>query len=132
PGPARCDGPGRRGKRRRGHVVAARRRARGPLRTPARHRDGAGEGGMGASLVVSIHDVAPSPAFAARAWVGELDRRHVPATLLVVPGPWEGPPLRLDRNPASWLHERGGRGEEVAPNGWPHPAGPGAPPCRPG
>jgi hypothetical protein len=34
---------------------------------------------MRPSLVVSIHDVAPSTACAARAWVEELDRRHVPA-----------------------------------------------------
>ena len=85
---------------------------------------------MRASLVVSIHDVAPSTAFAARAWVGELDRRHVPATLLVVPGPWEGPPLRLDRNLVSWLHERCERGDEIAQHGWTHRAVPGAPAWR--
>jgi uncharacterized protein len=77
---------------------------------------------MRPSLVVSIHDVAPSTACAARAWVEELDRRHVAATLLVVPGPWEGPPLRLDRDLVAWLHERRHRGDEIAQHGWTHRA----------
>ena len=77
---------------------------------------------MRPSLVVSIHDVAPSTAWASRAWVDELDRRHVPATLLVVPGPWEGPPLRLDRDLVAWLHERRQRGDEIAQHGWTHRA----------
>jgi predicted deacetylase len=77
---------------------------------------------MRPSLVVSIHDVAPSTAWTARAWVDELDRRHVPATLLVVPGPWEGPPLRLDGDLLAWLHERRGRGDEIAQHGWTHRA----------
>ena len=72
---------------------------------------------MRPSLVVSIHDVAPSTAWAARAWVDELDRRHVPATLLVVPGPWEGPPLRVDRDLVAWLHERRQHGDEIAQHG---------------
>jgi uncharacterized protein len=85
---------------------------------------------MRPSLVVSIHDVAPSTAHAARAWVDELDRRHVPVTLLVVPGPWEGPPLRVDRDLVAWLHERRRRGDEVAQHGWTHRAVAGAPAWR--
>ncbi len=85
---------------------------------------------MRPSLVVSIHDVAPSTAWAARAWMDELDRRHVPATLLVVPGPWEGPPLRLDRDLVAWLHERRQRGDEIAQHGWTHRAVAGAPTWR--
>jgi uncharacterized protein len=85
---------------------------------------------MRPSLVVSIHDVAPSTAWAARAWVDELERRHVPATLLVVPGPWEGPPLRLDRDLVAWLHERRERGDEIAQHGWTHRAVVGAPAWR--
>jgi uncharacterized protein len=85
---------------------------------------------MRPSLVVSIHDVAPSTAWAARAWVDELERRHVPGTLLVVPGPWEGPPLRVDRDLVAWLHERRERGDEIAQHGWTHRAVPGAPAWR--
>ena len=85
---------------------------------------------MRPSLVVSIHDVAPSTAWAARAWVAELDRRHVPATLLVVPGPWEGPPLRVDRELVAWLHERRAHGDEIAQHGWTHRRVAGAPAWR--
>ena len=85
---------------------------------------------MKPSLVVSIHDVAPSTACAARAWVDQLDRRHVPATLLVVPGPWEGPPLRLDRELVAWLHERRASGDEIAQHGWTHRRVAGAPAWR--
>jgi uncharacterized protein len=85
---------------------------------------------MRPSLVVSIHDVAPSTAHATRAWVSELDRRHVPVTLLVVPGPWEGPPLRVDRDLVAWLHERRAHGDEIAQHGWTHRRVPGAPAWR--
>src|SRR5262249_9657694 len=82
-----CDGSRRPGKRRRAHVVAARRRAPGPLRTPARHRDAAGAGGMRAPLVGSIPGVAPSAPFAAPPWVGQLGRPPASAPLLVRAGP---------------------------------------------
>ena len=107
------------GKRRGTNLAPARRRAPAPLRTSPRDRHPPGPRGMRPSLVVSIHDVAPSTAWAARAWMDELDRRHVPATLLVVPGPWEGPPLRLDRDLVAWLHERRQRGDEIAEPGGP-------------
>jgi predicted deacetylase len=82
------------------------------------------------SLVVSIHDVAPSTAHAVRTWVGELDRRNVPATLLVVPGPWEGPPLRVDRELVAWLRGRAAVGDEIAQHGWAHRRVSGAPAWR--
>ena len=85
---------------------------------------------MRPSLIVSIHDVAPSTACAARAWIDELERRHVPATLLVVPGPWEGPPLRVDRELVAWLHQRRARGDEIAQHGWTHRRVAGAPAWR--
>ena len=85
---------------------------------------------MRPSLVVSIHDVAPSTAHAVRTWVGELDRRHVPVTLLVVPGPWEGPPLRVDRELVEWLRGRAASGDEIAQHGWTHRRVAGAPAWR--
>jgi predicted deacetylase len=83
-------------------------------------------------LVVSIHDVAPSTAAASRRWADQLAARGVPATLLVIPGPWEGPPLRDDEELVAWLHERVGQGDEVAQHGWTHRRAPGAPTWRRG
>ncbi len=76
----------------------------------------------GASLIVSIHDVAPSTAWATRFWVEQLDRRDVPCTLLAVAGPWEGPSLRFDTELVSWLQDRQAGRDEVAQHGWTHRA----------
>ncbi len=75
------------------------------------------------SLVVSVHDVAPSTSWAARWWAGQLESRGVPATYLVVPGPWEGPTFRADRELAAWLRDRAAAGDEIAQHGWTHRAG---------
>ncbi len=48
----------------------------------------------------------------------------------MVPGPWEGPPLRLDRDLVAWLHERRERGDEIAQHGWTHRGVAGAPTWR--
>ena len=80
---------------------------------------------MSAALVVSIHDVAPSTAAATRTWSRHLQGRGVPATLLVIPGPWEGPPLRNDDELVSWLRTRERGGDEVAQHGWTHRRAPG-------
>lgn len=85
---------------------------------------------MTPSLIVSVHDVAPSTSWATRYWSGELDRRDVPATFLVVPGPWEGPSFRFDRELVAWLHERAVRGDEIAQHGWTHRRGNGGAPWR--
>jgi len=85
---------------------------------------------MRPSLIVSVHDVAPSTAWATRYWSGELDRRGVPATFLVVPGPWEGPSFRFDRDLVAWLHERATSGDEIAQHGWTHRQGSGGTPWR--
>jgi predicted deacetylase len=77
---------------------------------------------VNASLLVSIHDVAPSTAWAAREWAAKLDRRGVPTSLLVVPGPWEGTPLLHDRSLVRWLRGRVTRGDEVLLHGWTHRA----------
>jgi uncharacterized protein len=44
-------------------------------------------------LVVGVHDVAPATAAETRRWCADLDRRGVPASLLVVAGPWREPVL---------------------------------------
>ena len=81
-------------------------------------------------LIVSVHDVAPSTAWATRYWSTELQRRGVPATFLVVPGPWEGPSFRFDAELVQWLHGRVEHGDEVAQHGWTHRQGPGGAPWR--
>lgn len=83
-------------------------------------------------LVVSVHGVAPATLAGARAWCAELDRRGVPASLLVVPGPWHGTPLPEDGATVVWLRDRVFAGDEVLLHGWAHRAGPLGPAWRRG
>jgi predicted deacetylase len=81
-------------------------------------------------LVVSVHDVAPATVAAARAWCADLDRRGVRLSLLVVPGPWSGPPLAAHAGTVGWLRDRVAAGDEAVLHGWAHRAGPGGPGWR--
>lgn len=81
-------------------------------------------------LVVSVHDVHPSTALASRAWVDDLERLGIPASLLVVPGPWRGATLLHNRSLTTWLHERVDRGHELVQHGWRHEGVPGGPVWR--
>lgn len=77
-------------------------------------------------LVVSVHDVSPATARAARSWAAMLDRLGIPLSLLVVPGPWRGATLGEDgpvqRDLAAWLRSRREAGDEVSLHGWCHRA----------
>lgn len=73
-------------------------------------------------LVVSVHDVAPATAQASAQWVADLDARCIPASLLVVPGPWRGATLEGDGAFGAWLHACRFRGHEVCLHGWEHVA----------
>ncbi len=74
-------------------------------------------------LLVSVHDVAASTLEASRHWVRELDSRGVPATLLVVAGPWNGTGLAASgREVGAFLRKRVRCGDEVALHGWTHRA----------
>jgi predicted deacetylase len=77
-------------------------------------------------LVVSIHDVAPATAPQTRRWLADLDRRGLPAVLLVVPGPWRGLPLGEAPEFAAELRRAAESGHELALHGWSHTAQPGA------
>ena len=79
-----------------------------------------------ARFVVSVHDVSPATAPESRRWVEELDERGVPASLLVVPGPWRDHTLAADPGFARWLRSCVARGHEVCLHGWDHTAPPGA------
>jgi uncharacterized protein len=85
----------------------------------------------GFPFVVSVHDVAPATAAATRRWVSDLDARSVPATLLVIPGPYgDGPGLRDDPGLVAYLHNAVGRGHELALHGFRHAGVPGGPQWR--
>lgn len=81
-------------------------------------------------LVVSVHDVAPGTAEACRDWCATLDLLSVPASLLVVAGPWRGGALADDPGLAAWLQQRCAGGDEVVQHGWTHVAPPGGPAWR--
>jgi predicted deacetylase len=71
-------------------------------------------------LVVSIHDVAPATFTETLHWSADLDRRCVPCTLLVVPGPWKAPTFDPTCALACWLRHRAQKGDEIAQHGWVH------------
>jgi predicted deacetylase len=77
---------------------------------------------MTPSMIVSLHDVAASTAEESRTWLAHLDERGVPATLLVVPGPWQGRALHRDEMLIADLHAAAGRGHEIALHGYEHTA----------
>jgi uncharacterized protein len=81
-------------------------------------------------LVVSVHDVSPATASESRRWVDDLDDRGIPASLLVVPGPWRERRLAADPQFARWLRACVTRGHEVCLHGWDHTAPPDEPPRR--
>jgi hypothetical protein len=74
----------------------------------------------GAPLLVSVHDIAPGTAEQSARWLAALDARGIPATLLLVPGPWRGPSLAQDARLAEELLAAEGRGHELALHGFYH------------
>lgn len=80
--------------------------------------------------MVSVHDVAPWSFAQCRQWLGDLDARGVPSTLLLVPGAWRGAPLPEDPALVRWLHDARRRGHELALHGYAHQGVPGGPAPR--
>jgi uncharacterized protein len=74
----------------------------------------------GAPLLVSVHDIAPGTAEQSARWIAALDARGIPATLLLVPGPWRGPSLVQDARLAEELLLAEDRGHELALHGFYH------------
>jgi predicted deacetylase len=74
----------------------------------------------GAPLLVSVHDIAPGTATQTARWLSALEARGIPATLLLVPGPWRGPSLVQDPSLAEDLLEAQDRGHELALHGFYH------------
>lgn len=87
----------------------------------------------GFPFVVSVHDVAPGTAEPTAEWVADLDERGLPATLLIVPGPFAGGPgLACDPEFVAYLHKAAGRGHELSLHGFLHEGVPGGPLWRQG
>jgi predicted deacetylase len=82
-------------------------------------------------FVVSVHDVASATATETVQWISDLDALGVPATLLLIPGPFRGrPALPADRALVTFLHEVAGRGHELSLHGFQHVGVPGGPAWR--
>jgi len=71
-------------------------------------------------IVVSLHDVAPATAELSRRWLELLETLGVRASLLVIPGRWNG--QELSHSPAfvDWLHAAESRGHEIVQHGLLH------------
>jgi predicted deacetylase len=73
------------------------------------------------SLVVSLHDIAPSTRATAEKIVSELSRRGVTTcSLLVVPNYHHAGSIAADRELGIWLRELEGRGHEMVIHGYFH------------
>jgi uncharacterized protein len=72
--------------------------------------------------MVSVHDIAPGTAAQTARWLAALEERGIPATLLLVPGPWRGPSLVQDPCLAEEMLAAQDRGHELALHGFYHVA----------
>ena len=79
---------------------------------------------MTCTVIVSVHDVSAGTWARSIAWLSHLDERSIPATLLVVPGPWHGRSLDDSPDVVTGLHMARSRGHEVSLHGWDHTATP--------
>ena len=72
-------------------------------------------------LVVSLHDVATATAEPSRRWMDLFEARGLQASVLVVPGPWQGHgPVDGDRSLCSWLRTLQASRHDIAQHGWSH------------
>jgi predicted deacetylase len=80
----------------------------------------------GPLVVVSVHDVAPATATAAKRLTAALTPLGVPLTFLVIPGPWRGArfgdPGDDGQDLLAWLRDRQDHGDEISLHGWLHRA----------
>lgn len=72
------------------------------------------------AVIVSLHDVHPSTDAASRELLDMVDAHNLCATLLVVPGRWNGTELRDDTHHCRWLRRADADRHEVAMHGCNH------------
>ena len=94
---------------------------RGRLRKASAHDEWARV--VTARLVISVHDVAAASATPTEVWLEALDRRGLPSSLLVIPGPWHGDALAKRPSFHGFLRTRQRAGDEIVQHGWRHGAG---------
>lgn len=75
---------------------------------------------MSGRVVVSVHDVAPSTSTLVEELVELVEDHGLIATLLVVPGPWNGQQLKSDDEFGRWLTRCAENGHEISLHGWEH------------
>jgi len=71
-------------------------------------------------LVVSLHDVAPATAELSRRWLELVESLGAKASLLVIPGRWNGQELKDAPAFIDWLHAAEARGHEIVQHGMLH------------
>ena len=72
------------------------------------------------TLVLSVHDVAPSTFQVSKRAVRRMEQFGVTCSLLVVPGQWNGASLSDSPKFIDWLHECEARGHEIVQHGYTH------------
>lgn len=72
------------------------------------------------SLIVSLHDVAPSTTIESQQWMNLLNERNLSISMLVVPGSWRGRGLAADETFCDWLRATVVDSHEVVQHGFSH------------
>lgn len=72
------------------------------------------------SLIVSLHDVAPSTTIESQQWMHLLNERNLSISMLVVPGSWRGRGLATDETFCEWLRATAVDSHEVVQHGFSH------------
>lgn len=73
-----------------------------------------------ATVVVSVHDVAPATWDESRDLVARLERHGMRGSLLLVPGPWRGGSMEDTPEFGRWVLDAVDRGHEPVLHGWSH------------
>jgi hypothetical protein len=72
------------------------------------------------NFVISLHDVAPATAELSRRWLELVESLGAKASLLVIPGRWNGQELAGSPAFIDWLHAAEERGHEIVQHGMLH------------
>ena len=78
---------------------------------------------MTGSMVLAMHDVAPSTLWASQTLLEHLETAGMKVALLVIAGPSNGPRADEHQPFCTWIRDAVGRGHEVTIGGWDHSRG---------